>query len=111
MDELMNYWIATPEGEIRQGTFAEYAEWSQRRGDSLPVSEGGYVVARDVMPGESLVSTVLLGMNHGFGGVPLIFETMVFSASGNGDFCQRYSTLQEARQGHAEVVARLSEAP
>lgn len=50
------------------------------------------------------VSTVLLVINHQFGnGPPLIFETMVFG--GNLDQDQyRYSTLEEAKEGHARAV-------
>jgi len=56
-----------------------------------------------------LVSTVWLGIDHGFGSVPILFETMVFPA---GDFsteldCTRYSTEAEALRGHAETVARF----
>ena len=53
------------------------------------------------------VSTVWLGLDHGFGmgGPPLIFETMIFGDHGVSDHGQwRYSTEQAARQGHAEAV-------
>jgi hypothetical protein len=54
------------------------------------------------------VSTVWLGVDHGWGrGAPLIFETMVFAAEGEvgPDLDQlRYSTEAEARAGHAETV-------
>lgn len=59
------------------------------------------------------VSTVWLGLDHGFGSdVPLIFETMVFG--GDEDWadllCQRYSTEEEAADGHAEIVATVAAA-
>jgi hypothetical protein len=38
------------------------------------------IVARDELPDGSRLSTVWLGLDHGFGGPPLIFETMRFSA-------------------------------
>lgn len=56
------------------------------------------------------VSTVWLGMDHGFGdGPPVIFETMVFATvAGPYDLdCWRYSTEQQAREGHEEVVLLL----
>lgn len=61
------------------------------------------------------VSTVWLGLDHNFlGGPPLIFETMVFTSdSWEGKEllldleCQRYSTEEEARKGHAEYVALI----
>lgn len=61
------------------------------------------------------VSTVWLGIDHGFGkGAPLIFETMVFTRGSNGDvpydeWCWRYSTLEEAELAHESIVTALSE--
>lgn len=58
------------------------------------------------------VSTVWLGMDHGFRPytTKLIFETMVFG----GEFDQemwRYTTEEEALDGHAQVVKALSTPP
>lgn len=54
------------------------------------------------------VSTVWLGLDHGFGnGPPLIFETMIF---GNGPLDQeqwRYSTLEEAQAGHEQRIIEI----
>lgn len=53
------------------------------------------------------VSTVWLGINHQYGsGPPLIFETMVFPNADNltEEYCDRYSTLQEALEGHQKAV-------
>lgn len=60
-----------------------------------------------------LVSTVWLGLDHQYGdGPPLIFETMFFANPGENDtdddLTERYSTLDEARAGHAAMVERLS---
>jgi hypothetical protein len=52
------------------------------------------------------ISTVLLGIDHsfGYGGPPLIFETMVFCRNHNAcdwqDHCLRYSTKERALLGH-----------
>jgi hypothetical protein len=49
------------------------------------------------------VSTVWLGLDHSFGyGPPLIFETMIFPADGKFDelYQDRYTTMQQAREGH-----------
>lgn len=55
------------------------------------------------------VSTVWLGLDHRFGdGPPLIFETMVFATSTRDELTRRYSTEQEAREGHAEVVTLVA---
>lgn len=55
------------------------------------------------------VSTVFLGIDHGWGGVPLLFETMVFGGPRN-DFQMRYGTWDQAVAGHAEEVARTIQA-
>lgn len=56
------------------------------------------------------VSTVWMGINHGWGDTPepIIFETMVFSDDETIDtWCTRYSTEDEARAGHNSVVSLL----
>ena len=63
------------------------------------------------------ISTVWLGFDHSFGlgGPRQIFETMVFDRHNQprpglqemGEFDRRYSTEEEAEQGHLEVVQEL----
>lgn len=58
------------------------------------------------------VSTVLLGLDHSFrpDSPPLIFETMVFADddySGFQDIQVRYSTKEQAKAGHARIVAMV----
>jgi len=56
------------------------------------------------------VSTVWLGLDHSFGGDrPLIFETMVFIKDFDEDYCERYTTLEEARDGHERAVDRYED--
>jgi hypothetical protein len=56
------------------------------------------------------VSTVFLGLDHQWGdGPPLIFETMVFGSAVDQWQC-RYSTEEQAREGHAAAVAALRRA-
>src|SRR5678815_4017202 len=59
------------------------------------------------------VSTVWLGLDHAMWGEPLIFETMIFDREGgeSGEThpwldlsCWRYSTLEEAKEGHEAAV-------
>ena len=65
----------------------------------------------DLVNGRWYVSTVWLGLDHNWwGGAPLIFETMVFSQDGTAApydewEMRRYHTEQDARRGHAEMVA------
>jgi len=53
------------------------------------------------------VSTVWLGLDHGFGWGgprPVIFETMVFGPAWHDLDCRRYCTEVDAAAGHQEIV-------
>ncbi len=56
------------------------------------------------------VSTVFLGIDHRFnfedGGAPVVFETMVFGGTLDGEM-ERYCTKTEALEGHTRMVARV----
>lgn len=84
--------------------FLEWAVWYER---------ADTVVARDELPNGILVSTVFLGTDHNFSrrGPPLLFETMVFYADRDLDDLQhRYSTWDEALEGHRLTVKSISKA-
>lgn len=61
--------------------------------------------------GEAMVSTVWCGIDHNFfdDGSPLIFETLVRGGPLDGEI-ERYSTKQEAADGHARWVAAVDQA-
>jgi len=70
-------------------------------------------VAETTLPDGTWVSTVWLGLDHQYGdGPPLIFETMVFPFYNQREGLkrmedrdmERYSTLQEAEEGHRRMV-------
>ena len=52
------------------------------------------------------VSTVWLGIDHGYdGGDPIIFETMIFPEGEWGEeYCERYTTEGDAALGHLKAV-------
>lgn len=55
-----------------------------------------------------LVSTVFLGMDHGFGdGPPLLFETMAFDEKGEEFDMTRCSTWAEAEQHHKTMCEKI----
>ena len=77
------------------------------------------IVKQETLPSGIFVSTVWLGLCHNFlmKGKPIIFETMVFPKkkgekreSGTDDWSEldqnRYSTLEEAKKGHKEMVKK-----
>jgi hypothetical protein len=65
------------------------------------------VVKQDTINGY-FVSTVFLGLDHdfGFGGAPILFESMVFG--GRTEIMDRYCTWEQAERGHKQIVRRVS---
>lgn len=63
------------------------------------------VIAKEQIGGHE-VSTVWLGIDHGFGmsPVPLIFETMVFPEC---DICERTPTEDAALATHDQIAAQV----
>lgn len=73
--------------------------------------EKGHRVALDDIDGAH-VSTVFIGLNHGYHKRPLWFETMVFDLvmHEKGTLLQwRYETLVEAKAGHERACAWVRE--
>lgn len=57
--------------------------------------------------GDVRVSTVFLGINHSYGiGPPMLFETMAFGGSLDGEQ-EHCSTWEEAEAMHAAMVERV----
>lgn len=99
----MNYYKrdGTPYPEGEQGLM----EWSE---DFENFDKK--IVKQETLPNGKWVSTVWLGLDHSFlGGDPLIFETMVFESKGGDDVdMERYSTEEEALEGHKRMVEKYS---
>jgi hypothetical protein len=73
------------------------SEYKLVAGDNVPLPDGT----------TAMVSTVWLGLDHGWGGELAIFETMVFGGSAYGlDGEQwRYATEAAAYAGHDQAIA------
>lgn len=65
-------------------------------------------VARHELPNGYLISTVFLGVDHGWGGIPLWFETMVFHGNTSDLDMERYTTWDQAVKGHRLMVDKWS---
>lgn len=93
----------------RAGHPISLGEWARLRG--IP----SYHRVDRAEIGSYVVSTVWLGLDHGFsvGGPPIIFETMVFASPDletgmlNELEMRRYATEEEARRGHEELVTLI----
>ena len=85
----------------RNGKEIDFTTWGRLLGDIKYK-----IVKQDTLKNGKVVSTVWLGLDHGIGLKPEIFETMVFPSKGNwGDeLCERYATLKEAEAGHKKII-------
>lgn len=89
----------------RDGSPIDHMRWAELFGDRE------YARIAEDWHGQSRVSTVWMGMDHSFGrGPPLIFETMIFGGPLDG-YQDRYSTVDEARAGHIEALAKVLALP
>lgn len=69
--------------------------------------KGNRTVAYTDLGALGRVSTVWLGLNHAYDdGPPIIFETMIFDGP-MAEYCDRYSTEEQALAGHAFAVQAL----
>jgi hypothetical protein len=80
----------------------------KKRQQSIHDSKGEkdpWRIGRDVINDSCFVSTIFLGLDHGFGFSkdPILFETMIFGGPLSEDQW-RYSSYAQAEQGHAEAV-------
>jgi hypothetical protein len=84
-------------------------QWARLNGQNLKYSRVAYtqVLDRDYIDKDYHVSTIWIGLSVAWEGPPLIFETMVFR-DGQPDEMERWSTLQQAKDGHAGMVAELT---
>jgi len=85
--------------------------------DWMDPKERRRLVAADFLhqgtPDEIHVSTVFLGIDHGYGEhhVPVLFETMVFGLEGEipGELQRRYTNWDDAVAGHNETLIAVKD--
>lgn len=98
---MSDYYILNGRAVV-PSTLLEWGRWLEENRDKKMV--------RKTKVGDSLVSTVFLGLDHQWGGgPPLIFETLVFDGP-LADEMDRYSTYDEAEAGHEAMVKRVEQA-
>lgn len=90
------FWILKDKKPIQVSTL-EWAEWFQNRENRI--------VKNDQIEGNIFVSTIFLGLDHGFGcpGPPVLFETMIFGGP-HHNYQDRYCTWEQAEEGHAHAL-------
>ncbi len=93
--------------ENKNATPANFMDWA----NFFEKTENRIVNQEEIK--EHQVSTVFLGLDHNWNpksNVPLIFETMVFEPNSYSEiYCTRYSTWNEAEEGHKKAVQWVKE--
>ena len=82
---------------------SELMEWATRFEDRTKD-----IVAQTTI-GTSYISTVFLGLNHNYSsiGPPLLWGTMVFREGESEEYQERYSSYQEAVEGHLRACLTI----
>lgn len=99
--------------------FEGWAQACERRTNEITqMGVDPWRVARTEFAGGAVLSTVFLGIDHGWGFVrpPVLFETMLFGSElrdgipiGDDLGQWRYSTWDQAIEGHAAIAALFDE--
>lgn len=99
-------WILDPGDPFPRLTL-DIIEWAQAMDGTHNIVEKTRLVSPN-LPKPIVVSTVFLGMVHGYDSQsrPLLFETMVFGGKCDG-YCERCATWTEAVTQHNIAVVRV----
>lgn len=89
-----NYILANDgQTPIECADYVTHAKWCRDNQHLFRVAE--------TKVGSATVSTVFLRFDHQCNiGPPILWETIIFGLSGDGEYCERYSTYAEAVKGH-----------
>lgn len=96
---------------VRCEEWDSYYDWHDKMPESSEWYSGktgiGFTLAVDEV-GDDRVSTVYLGMDHGFDmngeHGPILWETMVFP---DAEVCERYRSREQAIAGHRKIVEQI----
>lgn len=92
----MSYYILKDRSPVKCENAIQWAKWFDKNENRR--------VAETLLENGTIVSTVFLGIDHGFmDSKPLLFETMIFGGP-NDQYQERYSTWELAEEGHKESI-------
>lgn len=100
----MHYYILKGKKFYKIEDMFEYFEWCQQTKENG--ERNNQILYHNF--GTVAVSTVFLGIDHGFGRTkePILFETMIFGIQ--QEYQTRYYTYEEAEEGHYEALRFLA---
>lgn len=103
--EIMDHYILDENDCPRLATFEQYHAWQRSLPEDIKTSLG-FKLAR-TEENDVLVSTVYLGLDHAFdSGPPMLWETMVFCAGEENNYCERAATRKQALENHEKYVRK-----
>ncbi|PZR71766.1 MAG: hypothetical protein DLM66_00060 [Candidatus Dormiibacter spiritus] len=86
-------------------------DYRAARSDEVGLQTAEERTVQKTRVGDTRISTVFLGLDHGLGDYPpILFETMVFGGPLDGEM-DRYSTWDQAEAGHEQMVERVQAHP
>lgn len=88
-----HYILDAQRNPVRCSDIIQWAQWFR---------QNDRVVAH-TSSGDVMISTIFLGLDHGWGDKVLLYETMVFNGPWD-EYCERYETEAEARKGHERAL-------
>lgn len=95
---MNGHYVLIGQTAVKEPDWLIWAEWFEHSDRRVAVTELPWCC----------VSTVFLGLDHGWRGEPMLFETMVFWAAGDSDEQDRCSTWLEAEAMHAAMWKQAS---
>lgn len=98
--EMSHFYFLNEDHTYKPCSFQEWGQQVQRL-----TEQNKKHVAYDVINGYR-VSTIWLGIDHDWlnDGPPLLFETMIFLPNDQEEYCDRYTTWEQAVEGHQEAI-------
>lgn len=105
---IRHYTLDAAGNPVQCDDLLEWAQWMQDAERTVALTHFG--------DGSIDVSTVFLGLDHSFGrAAPVLWETMVFvkegvTIEGIAGYMDRYTSREDALQGHAAICAYVQRA-
>lgn len=90
---------------IPENDVIKWGRWVENTKNRIVKQESLEILGKEIY-----ASTVFLGLDHSFGGSkPLLFETLIRDEKGNELLMERYSTWEEAEEGHKQSIKQVAE--
>jgi hypothetical protein len=101
----LTHYILDERGEPVETDLYTWAAWFEDPSNRVLAHDRDESGGRDI-----LVSTIFLGIDHGYGGgPPLLWETMVLKDGGGDVYCERYTSRADAIAGHRHACKLANE--